>query len=793
MSISYDQKTWYNGEEGGTPITASELNRMEQGIADAVEAINEGGGGQGGGAHTNLDNIANTTTNNVKSFATRTTKIDNLKGNYQYVNGMFVSVTFGHSYFSTDGINWNTVTNNLTTPTSDEYGFIVGGMMISDEPHYVLALFNVTREKVIFYYSYNLSHWNSTNAIPNADQTYIDEGYPINTSYGEPLAFYEINNKVFFYCSLKYSANENDALCISTTDCRNWVVETIDYDYTSVDNTHFLNYMRKENNSLVTYVIEDDKTYNFVVYQSTNGVNFTEKGTISLSDDEYVGLITYYDGVYYFSVETSLYYSSDLLTWSSKTCGYTNKFNLLGFSDGIMITTIQEVELVYLSPDSNGVYPVDKTRAQILELDNCGVVALPTMVGTQNWDSCNTIAKGNGDNIDLNYIFYLNNTDTDNVMRLYHITPFVNEVSLAANILGLGSGSSGGGSGTNDYPDLTNKPRVNGVELLGNKLVGLLSTDIQINAEKIGYSGTVSGANTAKAAIESLKSSIDNISVDADDVSYDNTTSGLSATNVQGAIDEVNSEKGNASVSVVPNTYTELYRLTNGSTGSNYDVYSSHYIRQMLDNSLRTSIDTYQPNIIPVTTLVTLKTYSSADYGKTVNLVCQFSTYTGAFDSSGNAIFNVGYVGEYVIEIDTHSRGTIFINSIGGCYHFPLSNDGIDVAFRTRDVKLIGQQLGVFDTSNNMVAKFKLTKDDYWIAIPSPSSTYVVKLYHTVNSSISQATVTVSAQFVPNTADEVLCTYPSNNEFDPIVIKDTADLTAGTSPLADGTIYLVYE
>lgn len=48
MSINYNQKTWANGESGNTPIIADDLNRMEQGIADAVKAINEGGGGGGG-------------------------------------------------------------------------------------------------------------------------------------------------------------------------------------------------------------------------------------------------------------------------------------------------------------------------------------------------------------------------------------------------------------------------------------------------------------------------------------------------------------------------------------------------------------------------------------------------------------------------------------------------------------------------------------------------------------------------------------------------------------------------
>ena len=40
MSINYNQKTWANGESGNTPIIADDLNRMEQGIADAIDAIN---------------------------------------------------------------------------------------------------------------------------------------------------------------------------------------------------------------------------------------------------------------------------------------------------------------------------------------------------------------------------------------------------------------------------------------------------------------------------------------------------------------------------------------------------------------------------------------------------------------------------------------------------------------------------------------------------------------------------------------------------------------------------------
>lgn len=34
--MAFEKKTWLNGEDGGTPITAEELNRIEQGIEDSL-------------------------------------------------------------------------------------------------------------------------------------------------------------------------------------------------------------------------------------------------------------------------------------------------------------------------------------------------------------------------------------------------------------------------------------------------------------------------------------------------------------------------------------------------------------------------------------------------------------------------------------------------------------------------------------------------------------------------------------------------------------------------------------
>lgn len=38
--VSFAKKTWKDGNGGGTPITAAELNRLEQGVADLTAAVN---------------------------------------------------------------------------------------------------------------------------------------------------------------------------------------------------------------------------------------------------------------------------------------------------------------------------------------------------------------------------------------------------------------------------------------------------------------------------------------------------------------------------------------------------------------------------------------------------------------------------------------------------------------------------------------------------------------------------------------------------------------------------------
>lgn len=41
MAIEYEAKEWQNDSVGGTPITADEMNRIDSGVADAVNGVNE--------------------------------------------------------------------------------------------------------------------------------------------------------------------------------------------------------------------------------------------------------------------------------------------------------------------------------------------------------------------------------------------------------------------------------------------------------------------------------------------------------------------------------------------------------------------------------------------------------------------------------------------------------------------------------------------------------------------------------------------------------------------------------
>ena len=79
----------------------------------------------------------------------------------------------------------------------------------------------------------------------------------------------------------------------------------------------------------------------------------------------------------------------------------------------------------------------------------------------------------------------------------------------------------------------------------------------ELTAGVITYDNTESGltAENVQYAIDELQDEIDNIDLTADAVSYDNTTSGLIATDVQGAIDELSAEIADLDLSADNVTY----------------------------------------------------------------------------------------------------------------------------------------------------------------------------------------------------------------------------------------------
>ncbi|MEX0934400.1 MAG: hypothetical protein WDZ42_01220 [Candidatus Saccharimonadales bacterium] len=65
-------------------------------------------------------------------------------------------------------------------------------------------------------------------------------------------------------------------------------------------------------------------------------------------------------------------------------------------------------------------------------------------------------------------------------------------------------------------------------------------SEVSINTSNLSYDNTASGltATNLQSAIDEIKTNVDSIPSDAESVTYNNTTSGLSSTNIQGAVDE---------------------------------------------------------------------------------------------------------------------------------------------------------------------------------------------------------------------------------------------------------------
>lgn len=131
-----------------------------------------------------------------------------------------------------------------------------------------------------------------------------------------------------------------------------------------------------------------------------------------------------------------------------------------------------------------------------------------------------------------------------------------------------------------------------------NNTENIYSTEFEndpnpIPSSKIGYDNTESGleATTVQGAIDELDSKI-KASDEASEITYDNTESELEATNVQGAIDEV-AQDINDVVDELKDKYVLVNRVSknnilgNDAGGSNFaNAFTSHKLRLAIANAI---------------------------------------------------------------------------------------------------------------------------------------------------------------------------------------------------------------
>ena len=763
MSISYDQKTWYNGEEGGTPITASELNRMEQGIADAVEAINEGGGGQGGGAHTNLDNIANTTTNSNTIIASKQGKSE-LRSKFCYVeNNKFVSLSVGKTYISQDGANWEEQNNNLSSIIANDS--IAAFKMSKHSTNYV-AVILTSSLRVFLCYSYDLLNW-TKSLIVGGDLDHNTNGYEIDINcswYANDnvcVPFNINNNCSLLFVPLIYNDDTTTyppTRCLTSQNGTSWsVATTTPSDFADTMGYKLYNAVCDSSTNYRILIAKGNSENPIEVWANTTTTptTFAKISEITLENEDEFSNGRFYEcnGKYYIQCENGgICCSNDLINWSYKSCDYLGR--LVGFNNGFMLLyEYSPCSLTYLKADSSGVYPCDSTRQAVVGIEGCGIIDLPTL-NEGSWMSTDEICSNGSGNVELNVQYLidtLNNLTNVNNIKLFTATPFVNEVSLAANILGLGSGSgSGGGSGTSDYPDLTNKPRINGVELLGNKLVGLLSTDIQINAEKIGYSGTVSGANTAKAAIESLQSSL--------------------------------SSKGTASMQVTSGQSNQ-YTITDGQTSAN--VYNVTGTNNKIIDLIKVGASFADLRVI------CLGSFAS---GTEITVSGASASYTVAIDSENYAEFKLPYCGNYFISKGADNLGEVFIQQLGSKYAVPVvdtnDTDYATITVTTSDQRLVGKNIEVTDSSYKQVARFVFDEELTYTFKTKDLGQHTIRCRDAIDG-----TLPIIANVTPSSYGQTytVSITTANPKVFPHVTASTTDITSGTTALPTNDIYLVYE
>ena len=682
MSVEYTKKTWYDGSEGGTPITAAELNRVETGIDDVVtqsnadktnidthlaEKVNSSDGAHGlryynseldyyddtneewveiqtGGGGSEVikpyfegylsqasrnyaigDNIYVQQTNTLYVATAVITDLDELEvgvniaivtdegaevcvegipnsGVYYNLIGLLNSngtvTPYGNTKASDDIANKSLSNIQNTTTTAVEYRYIntsnvfiadrwdgwkyVNGKYIkfvkesstiytcvsddgytltsktaNDLPDFTngdgyyifhnaisglyITLYSIDYSVMCIYTSTNLTTWTKV-ILPNSVGTdYAQGNYFYSTStISDPIGF-ELNGDTYIVAELGYRKYENQEQVMQT-------------DYTAVITVRNGNDFTVTNSNLLSLDTTIDTDVISVFDSSSYGQDKVVIGDVVSSDG-----ITY--SKYTVSNNSEIIFvnrvSTNYHVWCKDNSAQTIKiYTTTDFSTFTESLSFSSLYAKYSGMDDyfpymrmscyniefrNEKYFVVGTTSQYSQTPYKGaILVIPTTfdVNDTEWVALPDLpSSADGDY----YEWMLNNPKvaTYNTVDyveydILNVSPFTSEVGKALAILDVNSGS--GGSGTDDYEDLTNLPSINGVELLGNKVIGLLSGNIQVDSDKIGYNNAISG---------------------------------LSATNVKSAIDEVVSEMGSASMQATSGQSNQ-YTITDGNVSANF-------------------------------------------------------------------------------------------------------------------------------------------------------------------------------------------------------------------------------
>ena len=117
--------------------------------------------------------------------------------------------------------------------------------------------------------------------------------------------------------------------------------------------------------------------------------------------------------------------------------------------------------------------------------------------------------------------------------------PTINGVEVVGDLTAEDLGLGGGGGGTTDYEKLNNLPSIENVELKGNITLAELGTKKQIRTSWTDYQALPTEEKNDFDVVYFVYDYPEG-AITASNVVYDNETSGLKATEIQGAIDELN-------------------------------------------------------------------------------------------------------------------------------------------------------------------------------------------------------------------------------------------------------------